>query len=322
MKTLLVVVEHRKGVIRDITFEMLGKAGEICKTHNLQLTAVVLGWEVDSFLSPLSERADTVLVLKREEFKQFDADLYKEALNQLIAETQPWVTLMGQTSWGLDLAPCLAVKTGFPLASDCLDLLIDGERLTALRQRYGGKIFTKVSFTNAPGVLLTIRPGAFPADKPGTYSGEIIQKELTAPLPQPRKKFLEYLDSGAGEIDIAQADFLISVGRGMGEEDNLAEIKEFVQAMGGTLSCSRPIVDKKWLPKYHQVGTSGKSVKPKVYLALGISGAFQHVAGISGAGTVIAVNRDPKAPIFRVAQYGVVADMFKIIPALREKLGA
>jgi electron transfer flavoprotein alpha subunit len=321
MKTIFVVVEHRKGAIREITFEILGKAGELCRTQGWHLTAVVLGWEIEPFLKDLSERADTVLVVEKEEFKHFDSNLYKEALVQLIQEYQPCLTLIGQTSWGLDLAPCLAVKTGFPLATDCLDILLENDRLKALRQRYNGKIFTKVSFKESPGILMTIRPGAFPSDKAGGYSGQILPKELPAGLPEPSKKFIDYLDSGAGEIDIAQAEFLISVGRGIGEEENLAQVKDFVQCLGGVLSCSRPIVDKKWLPKYHQVGTSGKSVKPKVYLALGISGAFQHVAGISGAGTVIAVNRDPKAPIFRVADYGVVADMFKIIPALREKLG-
>jgi electron transfer flavoprotein alpha subunit len=321
MKTIFVVVEHRKGTIREITFEMLGKAGEFCRAHSGHLTAVVLGWEIEPFLKDLSARADTVLVIEKEEFKYFDSDLYKEALVQLIQEYQPWLTLIGQTSWGLDLAPCLAVKTGFPLATDCLDFLVENDHLKAIRQRYNGKIFTKISFKESPGTLMTIRPGAFPSDKAGGYSGQILPKELPAGLPEPRKKFMDYLDSGAGEVDIAQADFLISVGRGVGEEENLALVKDFVQSLGGVLSCSRPIVDKKWLPKYHQVGTSGKSVKPKVYLALGISGAFQHVAGISGAGTVIAINRDPKAPIFRVADYGVVADMFKIIPALREKLG-
>ncbi len=319
MKTIFVVVEHRKGEIREITFEMLRKAGELCRTHGLHLTAVVLGWEIEPFLKELSERADTVLVVEKEALKNFDSDLYKEVLVQLIQEYQPWLTLIAQSSWGLDLAPCLAVKTGFPLATDCLDILIEDNRIMALRQRYGGKIFTRVSFKESPGILMTIRPGAFPSEKAGDYSGEIVPKELPAVLPEPRKKFIEFLDSGAGEVDIAQAEFLISVGRGIGEEENLALVKDLVQSLGGVLACSRPIVDKKWLPKFHQVGTSGKSVKPKVYLALGISGAFQHVAGISGAGTVIAVNRDPKAPIFRVADYGVVADMFKILPALREK---
>ena len=126
-------------------------------------------------------------------------------------------------------------------------------------------------------------------------------------------------EAGAGEVDISQADLLISIGRGIGEE-NIEVVKELADRLGGTISCSRPIVDKNWLPKYHKVGTSGKSVKPKVYLALGISGTFQHVAGIAGAGTVIAINKDKKAPIFRVADYGVVDDLFKIVDSLKEKL--
>ena len=134
------------------------------------------------------------------------------------------------------------------------------------------------------------------------------------------KEFLEFVDTGAGDVDITQAELLVSVGRGVGEEENIATVRELADAMGGTLSCSRPVVDKNWLPKYHQVGTSGKSVKPKIYFALGISGAFQHVAGIAGAGTVIAVNKDKKAPIFRVADYGVVDDLFNVVAALKEKL--
>ena len=123
-----------------------------------------------------------------------------------------------------------------------------------------------------------------------------------------------------GGVDITQAELLVSVGRGICEQDNVALVKELADMMGGVLSCSRPVVDKNWLPKFHQVGTSGKSVKPKVYLALGISGAFQHVAGITGAGTIIAVNKDKKAPIFRVAHYGVVEDLFKVVEALKGKL--
>ena len=184
----------------------------------------------------------------------------------------------------------------------------------------GGKIFARVSFKESPGYLATIRPGAFSPDPSEDHQTEVVKKQFPAGLPESKKQFLELVESEAGEVDIAQAEFLVSVGRGVGEEENLALVRELARSLGAVLSCSRPIVDKKWLPKYHQVGTSGKSVKPKVYLALGISGAFQHVAGISGAGTVIAVNKDPRAPIFRVAQYGVAQDIFKIIPALMEQI--
>jgi len=144
---------------------------------------------------------------------------------------------------------------------------------------------------------------------------------LPSNLPEPRRQFVEFLDTSAGAVDITQAQVLVSIGRGVGEEDNIPIVKELADRLGATIACSRPVVDKNWLPKYHQVGTSGKSVKPKIYLALGISGAFQHVAGIAAAGTVIAVNKDKKAPIFRVADYGVAEDLFKIVEALKAKVG-
>jgi len=320
MGGIFVVVEHRQGKVREITLEMLAKAGEWKNDLGGDLTAVLLGWETGPLIEALKGRADRILVIEDERLKNFEAEVYKLILQQLIQEVHPSLTLIGQTSWGLDLAPCLAVKTGFPLVTDCVELRIEAGRPTALRQMYGGKIFARVSFKESPGYLATIRPGAFSPDPSEDHQTEVIKKQFPAGLPESKKQFLELIESEAGEVDISQADFLVSVGRGVGEEENLALVRELARSLGAVLSCSRPIVDKKWLPKYHQVGTSGKSVKPKVYLALGISGAFQHLAGISGAGTVIAVNKDPRAPIFRVAQYGVAQDLFKIIPALMEQI--
>ena len=151
-------------------------------------------------------------------------------------------------------------------------------------------------------------------------NGGQIQKYFPATDIAVKKNFVEFVETAAGDVDITQAELLISVGRGIGEEENIALIKEFAEALGGVISCSRPIVDKNWLPKYLQVGTSGKSVSPKVYIAVGISGAFQHMAGTSGAGVIIAVNKDPKAPIFRTADYGIVDDLFKIVPVLKDKV--
>ena len=169
---------------------------------------------------------------------------------------------------------------------------------------------------------MTVRPGSFQAPEEA-FGGEaeVVRMEMPVGLAGPRKELVEFVDTGAGAVDITQADLLVSVGRGVGDEENIQALKDLAEAMGATLSCSRPIVDKNWLPKYHQVGTSGKSVRPKVYLAFGISGAFQHVAGITGAGTVIAVNKDRKAPIFRVADYGVVDDLFNVVEALKAKVG-
>ncbi len=320
MGGIFVVVEHRLGKVRDISLEMLAKAGELKKATGGERTAVLLGWETGPLLEGLKGKADRVLVIDDERLKYFEAEIYQAILRELIQEYQPVLTLIGQTSWGLDLAPCLAVQMGFPLVTDCLDIQIEAGKPAALRQIYGGKIFARVSLKESPGYLATIRPGAVAPDPTADGPTEVVRKEFPPGLPESKKRVLELVESETGEVDIAQAEFLVSVGRGVGEEENLVLVRELARSLGAVLSCSRPIVDKKWLPKYHQVGTSGKSVKPKVYLALGISGAFQHVAGISGAGTVIAVNKDPRAPIFRVAQYGLAQDIFKIIPALMEQI--
>lgn len=320
MGEIFVVVEHRQGEVRDITFEMLYKAGRLCQESSHELTAILMGGKEEPFLDDIASKADRVMVFEDERLKNFNGDLYKEILDGLIKEYRPFLTLMGHTSWGMDFAPALCIKTGYPLATDCVDILVENGRPVVTRQIYSGKVFSKVSFRKSQGYLVTVRPGAFLPEDAAERSGEVVQRKLPSDLPKPHKQFLEFVDTGVGDVDITQADLLVSIGRGIGEEDNIEVVKELADKMGGTVSCSRPVVDKNWLPKYHQVGTSGKSVKPKLYLALGISGAFQHLAGITGAGTVIAVNKDKKAPIFRVADYGVVDDLFKVVDALKEKL--
>ena len=168
--------------------------------------------------------------------------------------------------------------------------------------------------------MVSIRSGAFPVVEKDPLLGEIVSVPSPLTAEGLAKRFIQFVEAAVGEVDITQADILVSVGRGIKEADNLPMVKELADILGGTLSCSRPIVDKKWLPTDRQVGTSGKTVKPKVYVAIGISGAFQHVAGMKGAGTVIAINKDPKAPIFSVAHYGIVGDLFKIVPILKDKV--
>lgn len=320
MGEILVLVEHREGTVRDVSYEMLHKADALSKTLSYAVTAVVIGGKDLPFLDDVAQRADELLVFEDERLRHFSADLYKFILAGLIEERRPFLTLMPHSPWGMDLAPALAVKTGYPLATDAVDLLVDQNRPVAIRQIYSGKIFSKVSFRQSPGYLVTVRPSAFPAEKAGDRQGRRTRREIPAGLPESGKQFVEFVDTAAGEEDIAQARLLVSIGRGIGEEENVPQFQELADMMGGVLSCSRPVVDKNWLPKFRQVGTSGKSVKPKVYFALGISGAFQHVAGIAGAGTVIAVNKDRKAPIFRVADYGVVGDLFDVAAAVKEKL--
>ena len=320
MSELFVIFEHRLGEIRDITFEMLWKAGELAETLSSNLTAILIGHEVNSIAEKISDRADKIIIFDDEGLKNFNADIYKEILAGLIEESKPTLTLIGNTSWGMELAPCLSIRAGLPLATDCIDIISKNGNLIAQRQMYSGKIFANVSFAESDGYILTIRSGVFPTDRIGDRQAQIVQKDFALKDITVKKNFIEFVETAAGDVDITQAELLISVGRGIGEEDNITIVKELAEALNGILSCSRPIVDKNWLPKYLQVGTSGKSVTPKVYIAVGISGAFQHLAGISGAGTVIAINKDPKAPIFRTADYGIVDDLFKIVPALKDKI--
>jgi electron transfer flavoprotein alpha subunit len=320
MAEILVIAEHRNGELREITFQMLSKASELAKNHNYDLTVALLGSSVDGMAAQLKTRAQQIVIYSDDRLQQFDADLYRDILAGLVAERKPLLVLMGHTPWGMDLAPALSVATGCPLATDCVDILLESGRPKVVRQIYNAKIFARMAFRDAATYLITVRGGAFPTGDAGGYQAEVTHAPMPSLHAKGRREFLGYQDTSKGDVDITQADLLVSIGRGIGEQENISSVKELADRMGGTLSCSRPVVDKKWLPKYHQVGTSGKSVKPKVYLALGISGAFQHVAGISGAGTVIAVNKDKKAPIFRVAQYGVAADLLSVVAAIKEKI--
>jgi len=314
MNKIFVLVEHRKGEIRDVTWEMLTKGRELAAQSGGKLTAVLLGHQVRNFSGELARRADEVMLVENEKLENFNGALYQKVLSKLISEHQPTLTLIGHTGCGMEMAGLLEL----PLTTDCIDLRFDDGALKTVRQMYAGKVNAEISFPSAQSYLVTVRPGSFPAEGVEVRRGEIIN--LSLPIEEPDyQKFIEYIEPPDGEVDITRADLLVSVGQGIGDKKNIPMVAELAELMGGVLACSRPIVDKKWLPKERQVGISGKTVKPRVYLAIGISGAFQHIAEIK-EGTIIAINKDPRAPIFRVADYGIVADLFTIIPELTAKL--
>ncbi len=318
MTGIFVLAEHRRGSLRDITWEMINKGTELASRSGGELIAVLLGYGVRGFAEELAQRVEQVLVVEDERLENFNSETYQQVLSHLISEYKPVVTLIGHTASGMDLAPSLAAELRIPLSTDCIDLHLDGGKLTTIRQMYGGKVDAEISFPGVGQYMVTVRPGSFPIEGDAAQAGEI--ESLSFPLADTEsKKFIEYVEAAVGEVDITQADVLISVGQGIGDVKNIPLVEELAEAMGASLACSRPVVDRKWLPKERQVGTSGKTVKPKVYLAIGISGTFQHIAGIKG-GTIIAINKDPKAPIFRVADYGIVGDLFKVVPLLKEKV--
>jgi len=315
MKDIFVLIEHRRGEMRDVSAEMLSGAAKLGGT----VVAVLLGKDVDAFADKAAGYADKVLYVNDAMFENYNSELYQKALSALIKEHSPGVVLMGNTAQGVDLAPALAVELGVPLVTDVTALEMDGDKPKPTRQFYGGKLDAHLNMKDADLYILTIREATFPADEP-SKSGEIVKVDNPVAEEVAYRKFLEYVEPEVGEVDITQSALLVGVGRGIREDKNMPVMEELAQAIGADLAASRAVVDAGWLPSDRQVGISGKTVKPKLYLAVGISGAFQHVTGMKGAEVIVAINKDPDAPIFGIADYGIVDDLFKVVPKLVEKV--
>ncbi len=317
-KDIFVIAEHRRGEIRDITFELLTKGYELSKDGG-RLHTVLLGFQNEKMIDELKPFSDGILNIDDEKLKDFNAEYYQMVLSNLLQEKKPFITLLGQTAFGIDLAPSLATELNMPYAADCIDIEIDKERVYTEKQIYGGKISSRVSLVENWGYMVSVRPGSI-APKEGELKAEVTA--ITSPLKEEidYRRFVQYIEAAKGEVDITQAEVVVGIGRGLKEDKNLPLMEEFAKSIGGVLACSRPVVDAGWLSKDRQVGSSGKTVKPKLYIAVGISGAFQHVMGMKSADTIVAINKDPNAPIFTVADYGIVGDLFQVIPKLNEKV--
>jgi electron transfer flavoprotein alpha subunit len=319
MNEIFVLAEHRQGKIRDITYEMLGLGEKIATPQGAALTAVLLGSGVSSFAEDLATRAPKVLVVEEDQLENFNSMIYQKILSSLIPKYQPALTLIGHTAFGMDLAPSLSVEVGFPLATDCIDLALDANKLKAVRSVYGGKVNANISLRESKGYVATIRPGVFSPKMPGDTKGGVIVEPSPLKETADAKRFLKYIEAPITGEDITQAEIIVAVGQGIGGPEHIRIIEEVAKNLGGVVACSRPVVDRNWLPKERQVGISGKTVKPKVYIAVGISGAFQHVTAMQGSETIIAINKDSRAPIFGVADYGIVDDFQNVLPILKEK---
>lgn len=320
MKQIFVLAEHRKQQLRDATWEAIAAGRKLASDLGAELTCLVLGTQVADMADKLAKECPRVLAVNDSKFEPFNSDAIMKALVSILQDRKPFMLIMGNSNSVIDLAPGLSVALDAALATDCFGFEVRDGKILASRQMYSYKVNATVSFKDAEKIVATLRGGAFSFTPSGSAAGAV--ETVPSPLADEplRKRFLGYVEAEKGDIDIASADIIISVGRGIGDEPDMEVFESLAEAMGGVLACSRPIVDKNLLPKYHQVGTSGVEVKPKVYLALGISGAFQHVGGIKGSPLIVAVNKDPRAPIFRVAQYGIVGDLNVVVPALEEKI--
>ncbi|MEM0049047.1 MAG: electron transfer flavoprotein subunit alpha/FixB family protein [Candidatus Bathyarchaeia archaeon] len=321
MVEIFVLAEHRQGQLRDITFEMLTKANDVSSKVNAEVTSILLGKGVKQSASALAEFSNRVLLVEDERLEHFNSDLYQAVLSQIIKERKPLLTMIGHTSYGVELAPRLAAALNIPLATDCIDLTFEDNSLIITRQMYGGKVNVKAMLRKSESYMVTVRQGSFIVQKPSPpLSGRIEEFPPFLEGVMPKKRFIQYIPPPPGGVDITSADIIVSIGRGIKDKSNIPLVEELAKLLGGVLACTRPVVDKGWLPSDRQVGISGKTVKPKVYLALGISGAFQHVLGMKNSELIISVNKDPKAPIFGFSDYGIVEDLFKIVPVLKTKI--
>jgi electron transfer flavoprotein alpha subunit len=308
----LIVAEHLRGELRPVTFELVSAAKEL----DGPLAVAVIAKDPAALVEAVNvEGVDEVLTVRVEQ-EEFDNDVYQQALEQLIEQRQPKVVLLGFTVNSMGYGPAVAAKLGLGFASDVFSIDAQGSGLVVERAFYGSKVHAEIDFPGHEQVLLLLRPTAWP---PAEGAGSPSTAEVSVSISGSRARHKEFVDVATGDVDISTADFLLSIGRGVGDKENLPQFEDLADKMGAVLSVSRPLVDQGWMPNSRQVGQSGKTVKPKVYLALGISGAVQHLAGMKTSGMIIAVNSDPEAAIFNVAHYGAVADLFEVAEEL-EKL--
>jgi len=314
---IYVLAEHLQGRISEVTFELLGKGRELAGQLGGSLTALLLGKGIEDLAAELGA-ADTVLYLEGEHLAEFTPEAYAAALAPLLRERAPRLLLLGNTSMGMDIAPALAAELEVPLITNCTDLRPEDGKLIATSQILGGKLLVEAELADGQGIA-AVMPGAFPAER-GRAEGVPQVERLSPALEGKRTAVKRLIEPQREDIDISQEPVLVAVGRGIEREEDLKLAEELAEALGGTLCASRPIVDRGWLPLSRLVGRSGLTVKPKLYLALGISGAPEHVEGMKSAELIIAVNSDPAAPIFNVAHYGVVEDLLKVLPPLIAEL--
>jgi electron transfer flavoprotein alpha subunit len=316
MSDVLAVVEHRRGELRSASFELLSAGGDLAAALDGDLHVAVIGGPVERYADRLNrEGVDVIHTV--EDGAEFDPERYVLAVDALCDELDPAAVLAAHTVNALDFVPALAVERGAEVVTDVLDLTVGEGALLATRGFYGSKVTGPV--TVDPPAVLTIRPGEWPAAD-GIVDAETRAFEVESGDWESGRSLEGFEEASRSDVDIAAADLLIGVGRGITDEADLSLIEELAETAGATIAASRPLVDKGWFDAGRQVGQSGKSVAPDVYLAVGISGAIQHVTGITGADRIVAINTDPSAPIFDVADLAIVGDLYEVVPALTEQL--
>ncbi|RJQ65573.1 MAG: electron transfer flavoprotein subunit alpha/FixB family protein [Desulfobacteraceae bacterium] len=319
MAQIFAYIVHKGGAVDDTAAELAVAARKI--DASAQVTAIVVGSgsQLDAACQGAAKLYPQVWKFNSDALAYPNAEMIRKLLTKMVPADA--IVLIPHDTFGMDLGPGLSIKMDSAYAADVAGIDgVDGNTLKIVRQEFAGMAHAHLAVDISKGAVLTLRPGAFQAEKGAAGAGSVTDKSGEAGDLSAKRRYLETLEAEVGDVDITKADVLVSVGRGIEEQDNIAIAEQLAEAMGAVVSCSRPIVDAKWLEKSRQVGTSGKTVKPKVYLAMGISGSFQHLGGIKGSPFIVAVNKNPKAPIFQIADIGIVEDILEFMPALTEKL--
>lgn len=319
MARIFTYITHRADVVDDSPAELITAAKKI--DPNAAPTAILTGYGADFDAACNSVRSSYSEIWKvaHEALTYPNAELVRQVLAAILPSNS--ILLVPHDHFGIDLSPGLSIKLNSAFISDVLAIDgIEGDSLKLVRQEFGGQVSTHVRCDISSGAVINIRPASFKAAPTVPASGVVVDKTSEAGALTARRRYLETIVAEAGDVDITKHSVLVSVGRGIQEKENVMLAEELAEALGAAVSCSRPVVDAKWMEKSRQVGSSGKTVKPKVYLACGISGAFQHLAGIKGNPFIIAINKNPKAPIFQVADVGIIDDVLEFLPELTNKV--
>ncbi len=311
---IYVVVEHLRGQVTDISYVMLAAARVLAQATGGSVVAVLLGHDARGLAGDLA--ADQVLYVDDPALADFTSDAYLAALSSLFSDKEPRAVLLGHTSIGMDVASGLSARLGLPLVSQCQGFSTEGKFVS---QICGGKIMAEGDLPE-PTALVTVVPGGYKSDEGRGAGPPQVTPVTVAALEGLRVRLAQYIDPEAGDVDISREPILISVGRGIQNEDNIELAEELAEALGGVVCSSRPVVDQGWLPTSRMVGKSGQTVKPKLYLAMGISGAPEHAEAITDSELIVAINTDPAAPIFDLAQYGAEVDMIDLMEVLTEQV--
>ena len=319
MAQMFAYIAHKGAAIDDTAAELAAAAKKIDASAEVTAIVVGSGGELDTVCQAAAKLFAQVWKFSHADLAHLNAEVVRKMLvNVLPADG---IVLFPHDTFGMDLAPGLAVKLDTAYVPDVVGLEgMDGSTIKLVRQEYAGMAHAHVACDASKGAILTLRPGSFQPVAGADAGGSITDKSGDIGDLSAKRRYLEVVVAEVGDVDITKADVLVSVGRGIEDQENIEIAEELAKAMGAVVSCSRPIVDAKWLEKSRQVGTSGITVKPKVYLAMGISGSFQHMGGIKGSPFIVAVNKNPKAPIFQMADVGIVEDILEFMPAMTEKL--